>query len=710
MSVLTAAHILNVKSIFVALIVALLTAPNVVLSRKHHLEVRDDMRPYIALSTFGFYTNGHLDVQLSQLTIPEEQATGVFGLTLDKTTIDQLNPYLDSHQTKCILEEPTSIQRRGPILFFVLDLTELKVRVHCSPEWTNKHVYRDVAYRIKRNSHVGKVSDTALFTQPRRRRDVMPIGSEELDDIDDHSEEKPMKPEEEQKLSSPIVAGKIDSAAKVEPDVVSPKDLPEAVANPKDAPIQPKASSPTAASVAASPPAANVNAAIASGVLGVDSEAEGAAAPAPSASVSSSSTSKNDNLKTNNDAEPPLPVDNSPGSVSNFYESNYYRQSQLDLCNNTMPLVKKTVGLLNYYSFNFSMFVATQHDEGLYNLYFHACPNYDYPQKLSFNVDIEENNNGNYLSAGEMPLPALYFMMSLLFFLSGLFWVFILKKSKHTVYKIHYLMAVLVFLKSLSLMFHSINYHFIEKRGEHVETWAILYYIAHLLKGAVLFITIVLIGTGWTFIKHILSDKDKKIFMIVIPLQVLANVAQIITDESDQSDAEFRTWHNIFFFVDLLCCGAILFPIVWSIRHLHEASATDGKAAINLRKLKLFRQFYLMIVCYIYFTRIIVDLLQMTVVFQYAWLDEMFREMATYVFFVLTGYKFRPVSSHPYFTVPDDDEDDGVEVLTESGLTETVHRVKPLNRNAHSNTIVIEGNDDERENLIAKRESSHEYD
>jgi len=50
--------------------------------------------------------------------------------------------------------------------------------------------------------------------------------------------------------------------------------------------------------------------------------------------------------------------------------------------------------------------------------------------EMLFQVDIEENNNGNYLSAGEMPLPALYFMMSLLFFLSGLFWVFILKKSK----------------------------------------------------------------------------------------------------------------------------------------------------------------------------------------------------------------------------------------------------------------------------------------
>ena len=91
---------------------------------------------------------------------------------------------------------------------------------------------------------------------------------------------------------------------------------------------------------------------------------------------------------------------------------------------------------------------------------------------------------------------------------------------RHPVFKIHYLMALLVFLKSLSLLFHAVNFHYIQKIGEHVATWAILYYIAHLLKGAVLFITIVLIGTGWTFIKHILADRDKKLFMIVLPLQV----------------------------------------------------------------------------------------------------------------------------------------------------------------------------------------------
>lgn len=97
-----------------------------------------------------------------------------------------------------------------------------------------------------------------------------------------------------------------------------------------------------------------------------------------------------------------------------------------------------------------------------------------------FQIEIEENNLGNFLSAGEMPLPALYSMMAVLFFLSGCFWVFILRNSRHPVFKIHYLMALLVFLKSLSLLFHGINYHFIEIKGEHIATWAILYYITHL--------------------------------------------------------------------------------------------------------------------------------------------------------------------------------------------------------------------------------------
>ncbi|XP_043914078.1 protein GPR107-like [Protopterus annectens] len=169
------------------------------------------------------------------------------------------------------------------------------------------------------------------------------------------------------------------------------------------------------------------------------------------------------------------------------------------------------------YSFQFYINVNTFEEEGVYSISFHNCYGRDLKksQKVSFNLDIhiEEKNPESYLSAGEIPLPKLYISMSLFFLIAGAVWVHVLRKRR--------------------------------------------------LKGALLFITIALIGTGWAFVKHILSDKDKKIFMIVIPLQVLANVAYIIIESTEEGTTEYVLWMEVLFLVDLLCCGAILFPVVW---------------------------------------------------------------------------------------------------------------------------------------------------
>ncbi|XP_036892942.1 protein GPR107 [Sturnira hondurensis] len=334
-------------------------------------------------------------------------------------------------------------------------------------------------------------------------------------------------------------------------------------------------------------------------------------------------------------------------------------------------------------SFQFSFYINTDDQEGLYSLYFHKCvgPKIQSNDKFLFSLDIEiiEKNPDSYLSAGEIPLPKLYISMAFFFFLSGTVWIHILRKRRNDVFKIHWLMAALPFTKSLSLVFHAIDYHYISSQGFPIEGWAVVYYITHLLKGALLFITIALIGTGWAFIKHILSDKDKKIFMIVIPLQVLANVAYIIIESTEEGTTEYALWKDSLFLVDLLCCGAILFPVVWSIRHLQEASATDGKAAVNLAKLKLFRHYYVLIVCYIYFTRIIAFFLKFAVPFQWKWLYQLLDEMATLVFFVLTGYKFRPASDNPYLQLSQEEDDLEMEsVVTTSGVMENMKKVKKV--------------------------------
>jgi len=41
----------------------------------------------------------------------------------------------------------------------------------------------------------------------------------------------------------------------------------------------------------------------------------------------------------------------------------------------------------------------------------------------------------------------------------------------------------------------------------------------------------------------------------------------------------------------------------------------------------------------------------------------MFHEMTTYVFFVLTGYKFRPASANPYFQLSVDSGEEEMDVV-----------------------------------------------
>ncbi|KAM9104489.1 protein GPR108 [Megaptera novaeangliae] len=335
--------------------------------------------------------------------------------------------------------------------------------------------------------------------------------------------------------------------------------------------------------------------------------------------------------------------------------------------------------LNNSYNFSFHVVIGSRAEEGQYSLNFHNCYN-SVPgreQPFDITVMIREKNPEGFLSAAEIPLFKLYMVMSTCFLASGIFWVSILCKNTYNVFKIHWLMAALAFTKSVSLLFHSINYYFINSQGHPIEGLAVMHYITHLLKGALLFITIALIGSGWAFIKYILSDKEKKVFGIVISLQVLANVAYIVIESREEGASDYGIWKEILFLVDLICCGAILFPVVWSIRHLQDTSGTDGKAAVNLAKLKLFRHYYVMVICYIYFTRIIAILLRVAVPFQWQWLYQLLVEGSTLAFFVLTGYKFQPTRDNPYLQLPLEDEEDVQmkEVVTDSGFREGLSKV-----------------------------------
>lgn len=109
------------------------------------------------------------------------------------------------------------------------------------------------------------------------------------------------------------------------------------------------------------------------------------------------------------------------------------------------------------------MIVEEAH-QGLYNLFFHNCFNYGVhgglrpPTFINLSMSIVELNMDNYLSAGEIPLPQLYFALSVIFFLLGIIWFHVVRNKKEDAFRIHYLMAGLVFVKAFSLLFHGVSY------------------------------------------------------------------------------------------------------------------------------------------------------------------------------------------------------------------------------------------------------------
>ena len=190
------------------------------------------------------------------------------------------------------------------------------------------------------------------------------------------------------------------------------------------------------------------------------------------------------------------------------------------------------------------------------------------------------------------------------------------------------------------------------------KLYSCLQYFFTAVRSVLFFSVVILIAAGWSYMKPFLAEREKQILLLVVPLQVFANVAIVVMDETTPASKNWFSWRDIWHVVDILCCCAILFPIVWSIRHLRESAEHDDKAARVLSKLVLFRQFYVMVVSYIYFTRIIVYLLDATLPYQYIWLSALANELATIAFFVACGLQFRPMEGglNPYFSLDTEEE------------------------------------------------------
>ncbi|KAH7678677.1 Transmembrane protein GPR107/GPR108-like protein [Dioscorea alata] len=278
----------------------------------------------------------------------------------------------------------------------------------------------------------------------------------------------------------------------------------------------------------------------------------------------------------------------------------------------------------------------------------------------------------DYLSVGQAPVPSLYFVFALVYIVFLAAWShLVFFKNRLFAHRIHFLMAGFLLTKVLNLLFAAEEQHYISSTGSP-HGWDILFYLSQFLKGVLLFT--VIIGTGWSFLNPFLQNREKKVLMILIPLQVIANIASTVIGKMGPFIRDWVTWNQVFLLIDIICCCAILFPIICSIRSLRKTSKTDGKAARNLSKLTRFRQLYIIVVGYLYFTRIVVFALKtITTIttykysstYKYSWVSVAAEETASLAVNVVMFFMFRPVERNQYFVLDEDEEEAAQAALRE---------------------------------------------
>eukprot|EP01062_Namystynia_karyoxenos_P034222 TRINITY_DN2509_c0_g1_i1.p1 TRINITY_DN2509_c0_g1~~TRINITY_DN2509_c0_g1_i1.p1 ORF type:complete len:534 (+),score=207.22 TRINITY_DN2509_c0_g1_i1:86-1603(+) len=293
---------------------------------------------------------------------------------------------------------------------------------------------------------------------------------------------------------------------------------------------------------------------------------------------------------------------------------------------------------------------------GFHALYFYNCRRSD----IRIAIEIQQfnlvNEERRYLQVGDWPLPVIFLCFFFIYAAALAFWGHVMQSNKEHLHKIHFLMIALLGLKCGTMLFESLKYHAFAETGTG-STWNMFFHLFLMLKGITLFVAIMLLGSGWSFLKPHLAERDKQILMLVVPLQVGVNVCDIAIDETTEGDPTWTTWQNALRVADIICCCVVLLPIVWSVKGLIQASQSDGKVARSLVRLRQFRTFYLLVVCYIYFSRVLVSLLETALPFQLTFVGPLTLEAGTLFCYLFVGRKFRPMSQNPYLALQEDDWD-----------------------------------------------------
>lgn len=157
-------------------------------------------------------------------------------------------------------------------------------------------------------------------------------------------------------------------------------------------------------------------------------------------------------------------------------------------------------------------------------------------------------------------------------------------KRRSSCFKIHamFLLTVIcrAFFCGASYMYYS------ALTNEAVASSSVVFFhkASCYITGITLFVTILLVGSGWSFIRWMIHRRMRFIVVLLIALQSGYWMFYLKLESMARSDPAHEDTRRASHLLDIASCCVILFPIVWSIQQLKTEARTEAAAAASAER------------------------------------------------------------------------------------------------------------------------------
>jgi hypothetical protein len=154
-------------------------------------------------------------------------------------------------------------------------------------------------------------------------------------------------------------------------------------------------------------------------------------------------------------------------------------------------------------------------------------------------------------------------------------------KHRSSCFKIHSMFLVTVVCRAFFCGASYTYYSALVTQAVASSATVLAYQSSCYITGITLFVTILLIGSGWSFIRWMIHRRMRFILVLLVALQSGYWTCYLKLESMAKSDPAHEDTRRASHLLDIASCCAILFPIIWSIQQLKSEARTEAAAASN---------------------------------------------------------------------------------------------------------------------------------